>query len=56
MNVNNNKNCTIRINNKDYINKSAKEMFEELYIKLKDKSEYEHYSNLLVEKIGGSKE
>ena len=29
---------------------------KELYIKLKDKSEYEHYSNLLVEKIGGSKE
>lgn len=28
----------------------------ELYIKMKDKSEYEYYSNLLAEKIGGSKE
>lgn len=29
---------------------------KELYIKLKDKNEYEYYSNLLVEKIGGNKE
>lgn len=28
---------------------------KELYIKMKDKSEYEYYSNLLAEKIGGSK-
>lgn len=29
---------------------------KELYIKMNDKSEYEYYSNLLVEKIGGSRE